>query len=163
MPEEFHVPAEGVAEYQYWTVPSNFTEDKWVTAAEIKMGDRAVIHHAIVFVYDPKAGPTLPKGLRQNLGNLPQMPRDPSRAKTQQKLGSLLIGSGPGDQAMIMKPGHGMLVKAGAEFIFQIHYTPNGHPTTDRTRCGLSVRHGDAGIRGSQRERVEWPLRNSRQ
>jgi hypothetical protein len=142
MPEEFHVPAEGVVEYQYWVVPSNFTEDRWVTAAEIKMGDRAVIHHAIVFIYDPKAGPALPKGLRQNLGSLPQMPRDPSRARVQQKLGSLLIGSGPGDQAMFMKPGHGMLVKAGMEFIFQIHYTPNGHATTDRTRVGFRFATG---------------------
>jgi mono/diheme cytochrome c family protein len=137
MPEEFNVPAEGVVEYQHWVVPSNFTEDKWVTAAEIKMGNRAVIHHAIVFIYDPKTGPSLPDGLRQNLGKLPQMPRDPSRARVQQKLGSLLIGSGPGDQAMYMKPGHGMLIKAGMEFIFQIHYTPNGHATTDRTRVGF--------------------------
>ncbi len=137
MPETFNVPAEGVVEYQHWTVPSNFTEDKWVTAAEIKMGNRAVIHHAIVFIYDPKTGPSLPDGLRTNLGRLPQAPRDPSRARVQQKLGSLLIGSGPGDQAMFMKPGHGMLIKAGMEFIFQLHYTPNGHATTDRTRVGF--------------------------
>src|SRR5258708_4961265 len=60
MPVEYDVPAEGVVEYQHFTVPTNFTEDKWVTAAEIKASNRAVVHHVIVFLYDPKTGPGMP-------------------------------------------------------------------------------------------------------
>jgi len=32
MPEAFEVPAAGTIEYQYFEVPTNFTEDKWVQA-----------------------------------------------------------------------------------------------------------------------------------
>src|SRR5258708_3054919 len=67
MPVEFDVPAEGTVVYQYFTVPTNFTEDHWLQAAEIRFGNRALVHHAIVFVYDPKVGPTLPPGLRSRL------------------------------------------------------------------------------------------------
>jgi hypothetical protein len=50
LPEEFSVPAEGVVDYKYFTVPTNFTEDKWIQAAEIRPGNREVVHHVIVFV-----------------------------------------------------------------------------------------------------------------
>ena len=45
---EVDVPAEGVIPYKYFRVPSGFTEDKWVQAAEIRPGNRAVVHHIIV-------------------------------------------------------------------------------------------------------------------
>jgi hypothetical protein len=50
LPEPYPVPAAGVVEYKYFTVPTNLTEDKWVTAAEIRPGERGVVHHVIVFV-----------------------------------------------------------------------------------------------------------------
>jgi hypothetical protein len=137
MPVEYDVPAEGVVEYQYFTVPTNFTEDKWVTAAEIKAGNRAVVHHIIVFLYDPKEGPSMPAGVRANMILLPPFPKDPKVAQIQQKLGTLLMGSAPGEQAMMEPAGHARLVKAGTELIFQVHYTPNGKASKDRTRIGL--------------------------
>src|SRR5438876_443501 len=51
--EEVEVPAEGVVPYKYYKVPSNFTEDKWVEAAEIRVGNRALVHHVIVFIQEP--------------------------------------------------------------------------------------------------------------
>jgi mono/diheme cytochrome c family protein len=45
MPKAFPVPAEGTVAYQYIAVASGFTEDKWVQAAEIRPGNRAVVHH----------------------------------------------------------------------------------------------------------------------
>jgi mono/diheme cytochrome c family protein len=49
LPQEYEVPASGVVEYKYFTVPTNFKEDKWIQAAEIRPGNRAVVHHIIVF------------------------------------------------------------------------------------------------------------------
>ena len=49
------VPAEGVIPYKYLTVQTNFNEDKWVQAAEIRAGNRKVVHHIIVFVQEPGA------------------------------------------------------------------------------------------------------------
>ena len=53
------------------------------------------------------------------------------------KLGTLLMGSAPGEQAMIEPAGHARLIKAGTELIFQVHYTPNGTAAKDRTRIAL--------------------------
>src|SRR4051794_6645220 len=40
----------GPDEYEYFTVPTNFTEDRWVVAAELRPGNRKVVHHAHVSV-----------------------------------------------------------------------------------------------------------------
>jgi hypothetical protein len=111
---DFQVPPTGVVPYQYFSVQTNFTEDKWVEAAEIRPDQRAVIHHVIVFIQDASAG--------QN---------------QRREIGSLLVGYAPGEQPMKFHPGTAKLVKAGAKLLFQVHYTPNGKPATDRTYVGL--------------------------
>lgn len=45
--------AGGPDEYEYFTVPTNFTEDKWVIAAELRPGNRKIVHHAHVSVSEP--------------------------------------------------------------------------------------------------------------
>ena len=55
MSNEYNVPAEGTVNYQYFSVPTGFTEDKWIQAAEVRPGNRAVVHHVIVFVVGPDA------------------------------------------------------------------------------------------------------------
>src|SRR5918994_1985806 len=54
MPVEYQVPASGTIEYQYFEVPTNFTEDRWMQAGEVRAGDRAHVHHIIVYVREPK-------------------------------------------------------------------------------------------------------------
>jgi len=47
---EFTVTGGSQDDYEYIYVPTNFTEDKWVQAAEVLPGDRRVVHHATVSV-----------------------------------------------------------------------------------------------------------------
>src|SRR5262245_51021189 len=47
---EFMVPRTAQDDYEYIYVPTNFTEDKWIQAAEVLPGDRRVVHHATVSV-----------------------------------------------------------------------------------------------------------------
>ena len=54
MPVEYEVPARGTIDYQYFEVPTNFTEDRWMQAGEVRAGDRAHVHHIIVYVREPK-------------------------------------------------------------------------------------------------------------
>src|SRR5262252_720128 len=49
MGEDYPIPATGTVAYQYFEVPTNFTEDRWVTAYEVRPGNRAVVHHVIVY------------------------------------------------------------------------------------------------------------------
>src|SRR5690606_21555253 len=52
-PTPFAVPAGGTVDYQYFVVDPGFTEDRWVNAAEVIPGNRAVVHHSIVFIRPP--------------------------------------------------------------------------------------------------------------
>lgn len=109
----FHVPATGVVDYQYFTVDPGFTEDKWIKAIETRPANRAVVHHIIVFA-SPKGGA-----------------RDEGRRQ-------FLVGYAPGAMPMVLPPGMAKLVPAGYEFLFQVHYTPNGAKNqTDRSRVAI--------------------------
>src|SRR5262247_4338683 len=56
MPGGYDVPAEGVIPYKYFAVPTNFTEDKYVQVAEIRQGNRRIVHHVIIDVRYPGQG-----------------------------------------------------------------------------------------------------------
>ncbi len=106
----YKVPAEGVVKYQYFSVPTNFKEDKWIQAAEAIPGNRSVVHHIIVFVRPPKSA-----GFRSAGG----------------------IGFAPGLPPPIYPKGTAMYVPAGSRLVFQVHYTPNGSPQQDISKVGF--------------------------
>src|SRR5437773_1118040 len=62
MPEPFTVPAEGVVEYQYFTVDPGFREDRWVRAVEVRPGNRKVVHHCNVLLQPPGAAQPAAQG-----------------------------------------------------------------------------------------------------
>jgi mono/diheme cytochrome c family protein len=117
MPAEQTVPATGVVAYQYFVTPTNFKEDVWIQAAEARPGNRGVVHHIIVSFRDPKS-----KG-RSSGGN---------------GIGDgFVVGTAPGDIPLILPPGMARKIPAGADLIWQMHYTPNGKEAKDRSQVGL--------------------------
>src|SRR5690242_6281156 len=60
MSKAYDVPASGTVNYQYFTIPTNFTEDKWVQAIEVRPGERKVVHHILVFVRQQDKQPLPP-------------------------------------------------------------------------------------------------------
>lgn len=138
MPTPVDVPATGTIEYQYLVIPTGFTKDTWVTAAEVRPGNRAVVHHVIAFLRPPgspwmaDAKPGVPfipgkeqRGGRRQAANSEDLPSE------------LLVGYAPGMPADKSPAGAAKLVKAGSDIVLQLHYTSNGKATTDRTRIGL--------------------------
>ncbi|MBL8219917.1 MAG: thiol-disulfide isomerase [Bryobacterales bacterium] len=111
LPEPYEVPAKGTIDYQYFTVSTHFTEDRWIEMAEVRPTARRVVHHAIVTVRAPDE--------RGWYG------------------GQFLAGYAPGAAPQIWKPGVARLIPAGSELIFQMHYTASGKTVTDRTQVGL--------------------------
>ena len=109
----FEVPAKGTVDYQYFEVDSGFKEDVWIQAAEIRPDQRSVVHHVIVFMLDANGKPVDTAG------------------------GDLLVGWAPGDPPMQLPAGTAMRIRAGTRFRIQMHYTPNGKPTRDKTYFGL--------------------------
>jgi len=53
LPVAYDVPASGVIDYQHVIVPTGFTEDKWIQAAEVRPTARSVVHHIIAYVREP--------------------------------------------------------------------------------------------------------------
>ncbi len=135
MPTEFHVPASGTIDYQYIVIPGGFTEDKWVQMAEVRPGNRALVHHMIAFVRPPGS-----KWLREAKPGVPFVPKKQGagRRDGDETEGEFLVGFAPGSMPEVLKPGQGKLIKAGSDFVFQMHYTANGKAGTDRTRIGLT-------------------------
>ena len=75
MPVAYQVPADGVVDYTYFVIPTGFTEDTWVNAAEVRPGNRAVVHHVIALIRpkgsqwmkDAKPGvPFVPRSYRRD-------------------------------------------------------------------------------------------------
>ncbi len=151
MREEFTIPAEGVVPYKYFEVPTNFREDTWVQAAEIRPGNRSVVHHVIAFVRepgknltDPVTGEEVGRGGRAGAsGRNPEAtPRRNDSPLTESRLDGMLVGTAPGMPPFTFKPGQAKLVKAGSSLILQMHYTPNGFEEKDRTSVGLILGKG---------------------
>ncbi len=116
MPEPFTVPAEGVIEYQRIEIDPGVKEDVWVRAAEVRPGNRAVVHHCTVFLKPPGA----------------------DEPQTQGKLGSYcLAATAPGTPPLVLSDGMAKRIPAGWKLVFVMHYTPVGTVQTDRTSIGL--------------------------
>jgi mono/diheme cytochrome c family protein len=55
MPEEYTLEASGPDEYQYFTIPTNFTEDRYIRAVEARPGNRKIVHHIVAMIQPPPA------------------------------------------------------------------------------------------------------------
>ncbi|HKA20631.1 MAG TPA: cytochrome c [Blastocatellia bacterium] len=129
MVKEFSIPAEGSVPYQNFVVPTNFTEDRYVQFAEIRQGDRRHVHHIIINVRYPNSSRGSRSG--QAVSNLDERP---DRGEDSD---GRLVGWAPGEAPLILRPGQAKLIKKGSDLIFQVHYTTNGEPGTDRSSVGL--------------------------
>src|ERR1700744_4572159 len=56
LPKPYTVPKTGTIQYTYFIVPSGLTKDTWVADAEVRAGNRSVVHHASVYIRPPGSG-----------------------------------------------------------------------------------------------------------
>ncbi len=140
MPKAYDVPAAGTIEYTYFIVPSGFKEDRWMSSAEVRPGNRAVVHHANVYVREPGS-----KWLREYPYGEAFVPHEKTVRAGEGRSSSagagieeqMIAGYIPGRPARQVPPGYGMLVPAGSDLVFQMHYTTNGKAVRDRTKVGF--------------------------
>lgn len=106
------IKAEGVLPYQVERVPTDFDEDRWVRALEVQPTARDVTHHVLVFA--------VPRG--RPLGG---------------EASGFFAVYVPGNNSLVYPDGYAKKLPKGCDLVFQLHYTPNGTATTDRTKIGL--------------------------
>ncbi|HEY2154363.1 MAG TPA: redoxin domain-containing protein [Isosphaeraceae bacterium] len=113
MPRAVEIPAEGSMPYELVEIDPKLTRDVWVKASQVRPGNPAVVHHAVVYV--------LPPGVE----------------KIDEAGGDFLAAYAPGMPARVMPDGVAKRIPAGSRIALQLHYTPRGTKQVDRSRIGL--------------------------
>jgi hypothetical protein len=133
MPAAFNVPAKGTIEYQYILIPGDFKEDTWIQNAEIRPGNRALLHHVIAYVRPPGS-----KWMKDAVAGVPYVPKKGDEGGPNE----FLVGYAPGFLPVQLGEGRAKQIKAGSDVILQMHYTANGTEGTDLTKVGFTYAKG---------------------
>ncbi|MDX1979637.1 MAG: thiol-disulfide isomerase [Bryobacteraceae bacterium] len=157
-----HVVKPGDDAYEHFVVPTNLKEGIWVRAAEIKPGNREVVHHVhVVIVQDGKAPTVSTKGMPAldtffvRNGNLTHIREDAPvvndgcasdapnlpylRGFQEGGLAAFLPGRSPD----VFPEGTAKWVPPGSKLEFIIHYAKTTRKAqTDRTSIGLYLAPG---------------------
>jgi hypothetical protein len=130
MPTAFQVPAKGTIEYQYMLVKTNFPEDMWVVAAEMRAGNSKVLHHGEAWVRPPgsKWMADATPGVSYATGEMRKNgPGIEILGKFNPGLGAQTFDFG----------GSAKFVPKGSDIVFEAHYTTTGTPEASRSMVGL--------------------------
>jgi hypothetical protein len=126
----YKVPAKAVVPWLDFVVPTHFTKDTWVAAAEVRAGARSVVHHSTITFVPP--GPDSKALEALATGEPVTLPRGLNAQS--------LVGLGPGAPARRFDQyDAAVLIPAGSYLIFNMHYTTNGTETFDQTKIGLEL------------------------
>jgi peroxiredoxin len=115
IPRPQKVPAEGTVEYRYVAVNPHWEEGKWIQEAEARPDNTGVVHHILLY----------------------HVPPDKRGVSPQLAFANSIATFAPGMPPTVYRKGTAKYVPAGSKLVFQLHYTPNGSPQTDRSYVGL--------------------------
>jgi hypothetical protein len=146
---DFHVPAKGLIEWTWITVPSGFTQDTWITSLEFRPSDLSITHHVCLQMkaHTPDVeynAPVWDDKPRDENGL--EAPRPKGAIRERSKVSKVTAGSYmmgcyvPGMAAIDFRGLHaGKLIPAGTDFVFVFHYTPNGKDVDAHLQVGFTV------------------------
>jgi peroxiredoxin len=136
IPKEVTIPAKGTVPYIYFETPTNFKEDMYIQAAEARPGNRAVVHHIVLFYKEPGG----------RAGRLFE---------------NWIDGAAPGNIPMVLPEGIGRRIPAGATLVWQMHYTATGKEEKDRSKYAFrfckTKPEREAKVAGIRNERLRIP------
>ncbi|HZR25193.1 MAG TPA: cytochrome c [Vicinamibacterales bacterium] len=141
MPVDFDIPAEGEVGVQMFYSKIPFDTDKFAEVLELRPGNRAVLHHAGVFVVD------IPEGAKIVNGRLVGADGKVADDRARSELRAEAVAGLPGSNKLLSwVPGRGLdhhrddigkRIPAGKYLNWQLHYNPTGKPEKDRTKLGI--------------------------
>lgn len=127
--EAFEVPAGGRDVFRNFVIPVELTEDKLVSVAEFRPGNRRVVHHALFYLDQSgtarkkdAADPGPGYGSFGGPGFIPS--------------GSI-GGWAPGGVPQPLPDGMGRRLQKGSDLVLQIHYHPSGKAELDESAIGI--------------------------
>ncbi|HEY8003022.1 MAG TPA: hypothetical protein VIE16_02275 [Phenylobacterium sp.] len=113
---EYKVPASGVVDYQRPFALNPEKEGHWIRATSVKPGDRQAVHHLL-------SG---------------WMASAPANGRSNEGMWKTSVGRyAVGSEADVFDSDVGTWLPAGGAVGFQMHYTPYGKETVDRSQVGV--------------------------
>jgi len=118
-------------EYRVFVLPTGLTEDKQIATVELRPGNPAIVHHALM-TYD-ETGQAAAKDLAEpgyGYDGFGGFGIDNWWAK-------MLPGYVPGQKPIPYPEGLGQTLPAGSDILVQMHYGPYPVPTTDQSTVNI--------------------------
>jgi peroxiredoxin len=146
MPTEAVIAANGPDVFHCVVFPTNFGEDKYLAAIEVRPGNPRVVHHTVQVIDTAGRARKLQASAQEK-----QQPTDKDRGpgySVSRGMGFLpspgngLGGWAPGLVPQRLPDGVGQKLPKGADIVVQIHYHRTGKEERDKTRLGLYFTKG---------------------
>ncbi len=129
-----YVNPQTIDDYMCFVIPTSFGVDKYISDIELVPGNRAIVHHVLIYQDTNPIINTLDNnypGLGyQNFGG------------TGSTTSKLIAGYVPGSQPLSFPAGMGMKLDANANIILQIHYPQGTDGELDSSRINLKFASG---------------------
>jgi hypothetical protein len=144
MAQDYRLPAKGTIEYEWFYIPTNFTGPKWVTSIEVRPGDRAAVHHVLVYYRAKPDGKPAPvaRANQEHQSDPPPVEQGiaqhPRRTDLSGMPPRLVSTYAPGTNPQVAPPGTAFRLEPGGIIELQMHYTTTGKPASDRTKIGIT-------------------------
>jgi len=120
--------------YRCFSIPTNTTSDQYVSAIDIKPGDRQTVHHVIAFIDTTGESATMTGS--DGGGGYPCF-GGPGFTFTNLNA-TALGGWAPGYRPVTLPDNVAFLLPASSRIVLQVHYHPHGPaPLPDQTQIGI--------------------------
>jgi hypothetical protein len=132
-PQPYTPPAVGDM-YRCFTMPTQLTSEQYVSAIDIKPGDRQSVHHVIAFIDTSGASQAL-----DDADPAPGYKCFGGPGFTITNLNATTLGGwAPGSRPMMLPPEVAFSLPANSRIVLQVHYHPHGTaPLADQTQIGV--------------------------
>ncbi len=138
--DDFQVGPSGQDLFRCFVLPTNLTEDKFVSAVEVRPGNARIVHHTLLYIDTTGQGRKLEQQAKARAKKENQLDRGPGYSVAM-GVGFLpqggLGGWAPGQMARYLPEGTGHYLPKGSDVILQVHYHRDGRLEKDRTSIGL--------------------------
>lgn len=138
MPYEHTLGSEGKDEYWNFVIKNDQKEPIWVSAIDVRPGNRQVVHHVIAFLDKRGRGENLAKG-EDGDGKLGYKTEGGGIGFTPD---GAVGGWAPGATSRRLPDDAGFLVEPGTDVILQVHYSLSGKPEKDKTEVAVYLNKG---------------------
>lgn len=134
MTNPYKITDQAVEDFRFFVIPTNLTEDKYLSAVEFVPGNRRQVHHSRIMVDS--------SGKAKGIDGMSELDPGIKKFQTVPLADEFLYGWVPGNNRIFFPPGTGKFVNKGADLILNVHYSPSSKPQEDKSMINLYYAKG---------------------